>query len=122
MLRNKNTKVFSETNSFFASSEKGIFRIMQLYKTLNLNRLKISQGEMPQSSFKKGELLLGLLLFPLYSINNVYSYSKYALSSTFEAKKNTFYSFKNDPWIKQLKLYCAEVEVEYKSRPIKLYF
>jgi len=25
-------------------------------------------------------------------------------------------------WIKQLKLYCAEVEVEYKSRPIRLYF
>ena len=25
-------------------------------------------------------------------------------------------------WIKQLKLYCGEVEVEYKSRPIKLYF
>ena len=45
MLRNKSTKVFSETNSFFASSEKGIFRIMQLYKTLNLNRPKISQGE-----------------------------------------------------------------------------
>jgi hypothetical protein len=99
MLRNKSTKVFSETNSFFASSEKGFFRIMQLYKTLNLNRLKIGQGEMPQSSFKKGDLLLGLLLFPLYSINNVYSYSKHALSKTFEAKKNTFYRFKNDPWI-----------------------
>jgi IS4 transposase len=99
MLRNKSTKVFSETNSFFASSEKGIFRIMQLYKTLNLNRLKIGQGEMPQSSFKKGDLLLGLLLFPLYSISNVYSYSKHALSNTFEAKKNTFYRFKNDPWI-----------------------
>jgi len=25
-------------------------------------------------------------------------------------------------WIKQLKLYCAEVEVEYKSKPIRLYF
>jgi len=25
-------------------------------------------------------------------------------------------------WVKQLKLYCSEVEVEYKSKPIKLYF
>jgi len=44
------------------------------------------------------------------------------IANILEAKANTFYRFKNDPWIKQLKLYCAEVEVEYKSKPIKLYF
>lgn len=41
MLWNKSTKVFSETNNFFISTEKGIFRIMELYKTLNLDKLKI---------------------------------------------------------------------------------
>ena len=96
MLRNKSTKVFSETNSFFSSTEKGIFRIMELYRTLNLHRLQLGQQEMPQSSFRKGDLLLGLLLFPIYSISNVYGYSNSHLSKAIEAHKNTFYRFKND--------------------------
>lgn len=96
MLQNKSTKVFSETNSFFTSTEKGIFRIMELYKTLKLHRLHLGQHEMPQSTFRKSDLLLGLLLFPLYSISNVYNYSSHQLKNTFEAQKNTFYRFKND--------------------------
>lgn len=96
MLQNKSTKVFSETNSFFTSTEKGIFKIMELYKALKLNKLQIGAKEKPQSTFRKGDLLLGLLLFPLHSIANVYSYCKHPFSSTLEAKKNTFYRFKND--------------------------
>ncbi|MCT4601390.1 MAG: transposase [Marinifilum sp.] len=96
MLRIKSTKVFSETRSFFTSREKGIFRIMELYRSLHLHRLQLGQLEMPQSTFRKGDLLLGLLLFPIYSIPNVYNYSKHELHKTLEAHKNTFYRFKND--------------------------
>ena len=96
MLQNKSTKVFSETNSFFSSTEKGIYRIMELYRTLNLHRLQLGRQEMPQSTFRKGDLLLGLLLFPIYSISNVYGYSNSQLRKTIEAHKNTFYRFKND--------------------------
>jgi len=96
MLRIKSTKVFSETNSFFTSTEKGIFRIMELYRSLNLHRLQLGQQETPQSTFRKGDLLLGLLLFPIYSIPNVYNYSRHRLHKTLEAHKNTFYRFKND--------------------------
>lgn len=96
MLRNKSTKVFSETNSFFTSTEKGIFRIMELYKGLKLDRLQIGAENLPQSTYKKGDLLLGLLLLPLYSIPNVYSYTRHSLSESIEAQKNTFYRFKND--------------------------
>ena len=71
MLRNKSTKVFSETTSFVTSTEKGIFRIMELYRVLKLDKLKIGTGQVPQSIFHKGDLLLGLLLFPIYSIPNV---------------------------------------------------
>ena len=94
MLRNKSTKVFSETNSFFTSTEKGIFRIMELYRTLKLDKLKIGATEKPQSTFQKGDLLLEL--FPLYSIPNVYSYCNHSLDKSLEARKNTFYRFKND--------------------------
>lgn len=97
MLRNKSTKVFSETNSFFTSTEKGIFRIMELYKGLKLDKLKIiGEKEPTQSFYDKGDLFLGLLLFPIYSISNVHSYTKHSLRATLEASKNTFYRFKNN--------------------------
>lgn len=96
MLQNKSTKVFSETNSFFTSSEKGIYRIMELYRSLHLNRLSLGVQHMPQSTFRKGDLLLALLLFPLYSLSNVYRYTKHPLSQSIEASKNTFYRLKND--------------------------
>ena len=96
MLRNKSTKVFSEINDFFTSTDKGIFRIMELYRSLNLGRLKIGEEQAPQSIFKKGDLLLSMLIFPIYSISNVYSYTTSALSKDIEAKKNTLYRFKND--------------------------
>jgi hypothetical protein len=96
MLRNKSNKVFSETNNFFASSEKGIFRIMKLYRSLQLNRLSFGVKEFPQSTFRKGDLLLMMLLFPIYSLSNVYRYTKHPLSQRIEASKNTFYRLKND--------------------------
>lgn len=96
MLRNKSTKVFSETSNFFTSSEKGIYRIMELYRSLKLKSINISLKQAAQSSYDKGDILLGLLLFPVYSIKNVHGYCRHALSATLEAKKNTFYRFKND--------------------------
>ena len=96
MLRNKSTKVFSETSSFFTSSEKGIYRIMELYRSLKLSKLKIGIDQVPQATFVKSDLLLGLLLFPIYSIKNVRGYCSHALSNSLEARKNTFYRFKND--------------------------
>lgn len=96
MLRNKSTKVFSETSNFFTSTEKGIYRIMELYRSLKLDKVNIGKKQVAQCTFKNSDLLLGLLLFPVYSIKNVYGYCSHALSANLEAKKNTFYRFKND--------------------------
>ena len=96
MLRNKSTKVFSETSNFFTSTEKGIYRIMELYRSLKLNKINMGVAQMPQSTFLKSDLLLGLLLFPVYSIKNVHGYCRHALRNTLEARKNTFYRFKNN--------------------------
>ena len=96
MLGNKSTKVFSETNSFFTSNEKGIYRIMELYRSLKLNKLNIGLKQSEQSKYDKSDILLGLLLFPVFSIKNVHGYCKHALVTLLEAKKNTFYRFKND--------------------------
>ncbi len=99
MLRNKSTKVFSETKSFFSSSEKGIYRIMELYKSLQLNKLDIGIKQVPQCEFRKGDLLLALLLFPLHSLSNVRQYTMHPISTTIEAGKNTFYRLKNNSLI-----------------------
>lgn len=69
---------------------------MELYRTLKLNKLKIGTEQLQQCTFQKGDLLLGLLHFPLYSISNVYSYCSHSLYSNHEAGKNTFYRFKNN--------------------------
>ena len=97
MLRNKSTKVFSETNRLFTSTEKGVFKIMELYRVLKLNKLQIGAKEKPQSNFRKVDLLLGLPLFPLHSLANVYSYCKHPLSSTLEAKRIHFIGLKMIP-------------------------
>jgi hypothetical protein len=99
MPQNKSTKVFSEITNFFTSSEKGILRVMELYKALNLYRIKTGVPQMPQSTYKQGDILLGLLLFPLFSIDNVYSYQTHYLRKLIEAGKNTFYRLKNNPLV-----------------------
>ena len=99
MPQNKSTKVFSEITNFFTSSEKGILKVMELYKALNLYRIKTGVPQMPQSTYKHGDILLGLLLFPLFSIDNVYSYQTHYLKRIIEAGKNTFYRLKNNPLV-----------------------
>ncbi len=99
MLTSKSTKIFSETKNFFTSSEKGIIRIMDLYKSFNLNRINLGVKEPAQSTFRKGDILLAMLLFPLFSLSNVYSYTKHSLSESINASKNTFYRFKSNSMI-----------------------
>ena len=96
MLGNKSTKVFSETNSFFTSNEKGIYRIMELYRSLKLNKLNFGLKQAEQSQYAKSDILLCLLLFPVFSIKNVHGYCRHSLSALLEARKNTFYRFKNN--------------------------
>ena len=96
MLGNKSTKVFAETNSFFTSNEKGIYRIMELYRSLKLNKLNMGLKQAEQSKYSKSDILLCLLLFPVFSIKDVHGYCKHSLSKVLEARKNTFYRFKNN--------------------------
>lgn len=96
MLPSKSTKFFSEVNDFLTSSEKGITRILNLYQRLELHKIKIGHQDFPQASYRRSDLLLCLLLFPVFSIKNVWSYLDGPLNDFFEAKKNTLYRLKND--------------------------
>ena len=51
---------------------------------------------MQQSFFRKGDLLLAMLLFSLHSLPNVHKYIKHSVSKHIDASKNTFYRLKNN--------------------------
>jgi len=96
MLHHKSTKIFSEISDFLTPSEKGFFRIIELYKKLELHQIKIGHGDFPQASYSKSDLLLCLMLFPVFQVKNVYGYLNSTLETFFEARKNTLYRLKND--------------------------
>jgi len=72
---------------------------MELYRSLQLNKLDLGIKQMPQSVFRKGDLLLAMLIFPLHSLPNVHKYIKHPVSKHIDASKNTFYRLKNNTQI-----------------------
>ncbi len=78
---------------------KGIYRIIELYQVLQLNRINFGVEELAQSFFRKSDLLLVMLLFPLYSISTVNKCIKHPISKYIKASKNTFYRLKNNDGI-----------------------
>jgi hypothetical protein len=99
MLPTKSTKFFSELNDFLSSGEKGILKIMDIYKKLDLHKIKIGYHDLPQASYRRSDLLLCLMMFPVFQVKNVYSYLDSTLNEFFEARKNTLYRLKNDSMV-----------------------
>jgi hypothetical protein len=99
MLPNKSTKFFSELNDFLASGEKGILKIMDIYKKLELHKIKIGHRDFPQASYRRSDLLLCLMMFPVFRVKNIYNYLDSTLNEFFEARKNTLYRLKNDSMV-----------------------
>ena len=96
MLPGKSTKIISEINDFFTTSEKAIDKISELYKSLKLTNIKLGIKQAEQARYKKSDLLLMLLLYPLCSFNKKGGTPHNVFSKYLQAKKDTFYRFKND--------------------------
>jgi len=97
MLQNKGTKYLSEISSFFSSEEKSLTTVLQVIKGLNINRIKTGLEEYSQASYRKNDLLLICLLFPIFSIENVRRYIGSSLHGAFLTEKDTLYRLKNNP-------------------------
>lgn len=95
MLQRKNTKILSEINDFFTSSEKAVLKVIDIYRSLKLYKLNFGLQDFEQATYSKSDLLLCLLLFPIYSVKTVRGYLSSALKKYVDAGKNTFYRFKN---------------------------
>ena len=96
MLQNKGNTILSEIKDFFTSSEKGILKTISLFQMLNLSDIKFGIKDFNQASYKKGEIFLVLLLYPLFSVKNVHMAMKNRLSGYIDAHKDVYYRFKNN--------------------------
>jgi len=99
MLRSKDTTNISEINSFFTSSEKVCQTVLWIIRSLNLNSVQLRPSEGDRSTYTSGNVLTLLLLFPLFQLCNVRSYSHSVLSKLFKGGKDVFYRFKNNEMI-----------------------
>ena len=101
MLPSKYNKILGEFSDLLTSGEKVVFKTLQLYRSLELYKVKIKVPEAPQGVYNKTDILLLMLLYPLFCLSNVYQYSASNYKGILEASKNTFYRFKNNsliPW------------------------
>jgi hypothetical protein len=99
MLRSKDTTNISEINGFFTSSEKVCQTVLWIIRSLNLNSVQLRPSDGDRSTYTSGNVLTLLLLFPLFQLCNVRSYSQSVLSKLFKGGKDVFYRFKNNEMI-----------------------
>ena len=96
MSQHKYNKVFSEINDFFSSQEKAVSKTMMVLKALKIPEIKFESNNNWPSRYSKQDILLFMLLMPLFSIRNVAGYTRSVLYDYLQAGKDTLYRFKNE--------------------------
>ena len=104
MPQDKPNKVFSEINQFFSSQEKAVSKTMMVIKALKINGIKFESKNNWPEQYSRQDILLTLLLMPLFSIKNVSRYTQSALHEYMQAGKDALYRFKNDSSISWRKI------------------
>src|SRR5664280_588306 len=101
MLPSKYNEILGEFNDLLNLGEKAVFKTLSIYRTIELDKIKIKVPDAPQGVHNKTDILLLMLLYPLFCLKNIYQYSNSNYKGLLEASKNTFYRFKNNnliPW------------------------
>lgn len=111
----KITKIFSEINDFFTSSEKAIKKTMELYKVIRIPSKDLEVDNKWPKEYNVNDLLLMLLLMPLFSIKNINQYLTSSLSHYIEAGKDTLYRLKNNQNINWRKI-TSEINKRIRQR------
>lgn len=108
MLQDKSKKIFSEISDFLTTSEKVIYKTIDIYRSLKFEKIKTGIKEYPQSTYFKTDLLLNLLLMPLFGIKNPQDYMSSWLKRYLEASASTLYRFKNNTYVSWRKI-CTQI-------------
>lgn len=90
MLRVKDTKIFSEINTFFTDGQNPIFQVVQVFESMKI-RIK-TPG---QSLYSRQYKLFHILMIFLLNLRNVNQYVK-GYESWLECSKDVLYRFKNN--------------------------
>ena len=98
----KDTKIIEEIGTFFKKSaqNKAIFSIMDVISTVRLQEKQIGIHKNPNCKFTVLHIIHLLLLFPFFSVKNIYHFADSGLSQMFSAEKDVFYRFLSDDNIK----------------------
>ena len=94
MLQNKSNRIISEIQSFFSTSEKAAYSLLNVLSSLTISRNLFS--DKINTVYSGKNLLLLLLLFPFFEIKDIGHYSCSALYRFVKSGKDTFYRFLND--------------------------
>lgn len=91
----KDTKIISEIGIFFKKSaeNKAIYSIMDVISSVRLQERQIGIQKNANCKFSVLHIFHLLLLFPFFSVKNIYHFADSGLSQMFSAEKDVFYRF-----------------------------
>ena len=98
-LQSKSTKLFLVITDFFSRTEKAIFKTMEVYNVVKTTPIKFDKENNWPKENKPEDLLLVLLLTPLFSAKNVTQYLTSSIYQYIETSKATLYRLKNNEHI-----------------------
>ncbi len=99
MLHNKSTKIISEINDFFTSSEKAIYTILTILSSLKLSEKQCGLESHSNNVYRNINKLLLIIIFPFFEIKDAWNYSNSSLHAIMSCGKDVFYRLLNDSFI-----------------------
>ncbi len=118
MLNQTNVLKINESKDIFKNSELTISEtILDLFKLFNFKSLCFKNNMTKNKGYSIHEILTVLILFPFMAIHTIRAFHLSKFNSLTEAKKNTFFRFKNNEnynWRKLLYLFNNRFKVLVK--------
>ena len=71
MLPSKYNEILGEFNDLLTSGEKVVFKTLSIYRTIELDKIKIKLPDAPQGVHNKSDILLLMLLYRMPPVNHV---------------------------------------------------
>ena len=95
MLRYKNTTNLSELQKYFSSSEKAIQTLFKVLRSLKILNKPFQVVDKVNTKYIGKQLLIILLLFPLFAVQDISHFAKSPLHQFYKCGKDVFYQFLN---------------------------
>ena len=121
MLHIKNTKIISELQKYFSSSEKTIFTLLEELRSLRIFNQLFNGIDKTNTKYKGKQKLILLLLFPVFAVKDISHYIQSPLYQLYQCGKDVFYEFSNDSFMNWRKL-AFQINKQLFGRIEKLSF